>query len=99
MVVACGLSQYNYLKEGLYGFSFIFFSFCPVEQQDMIKMGSLILFLAFPFFTGFYSKDLYILYQDIYRQFGLHFCQQFIIMTFNVKTLLSLKIPPFYRNN
>lgn len=82
MVVACGLSQYNlglfHLINHAFFKALLFLSagaviHAIVDQQDMRKMGSQILFIpfsyqgifigsislmAFPFMTGFYSKDL-----------------------------------------
>ncbi len=82
MVVACGQSQYSLSLFHLINHAFfkalLFLSAGSVihaqaDQQDMRKMGSLVLFLpytyamilqgsqsqmAFPFLTGFYSKDL-----------------------------------------
>lgn len=84
MFVACGISQYNLalLHLLLHAFfkSLLFLSAGAIihavsNNQDIRKMGSLILFLpitysvnllatlsllAFPFFSGFYSKDLII---------------------------------------
>jgi NADH-ubiquinone oxidoreductase chain 5 len=81
MVIACGLSQYNLSLFHLINHAFfkalLFLSAGAVlhalmDQQDMRRMGSLILFLpktysfiligslslmALPFLTGFYSKD------------------------------------------
>ena len=82
MVIACGQSQYNIGLFHLINHAFfkaqLFLSagaiiHSIVDQQDMRKMGSQILFIpfsyqgifmgslslmAFPFMTGFYSKDL-----------------------------------------
>lgn len=82
MIIACGQSQYNISLFHLINHAFfkaqLFLSAGAVihainDQQDMRKMGSLILFIpfsffgifigslslmAFPFMTGFYSKDL-----------------------------------------
>jgi NADH-ubiquinone oxidoreductase chain 5 len=81
MVVACGISQYSISLFHLINHAFfkalLFLSAGAVlhailDEQDMRKMGNLILFLpityisiligslslmAFPFLTGFYSKD------------------------------------------
>lgn len=82
MVIACGQSQYNQSQFHLINHAFfkalLFLSAGSVihallDQQDMRKMGGLILFIpqtysiilqgsqsqmAFPFQTGFYSKDV-----------------------------------------
>lgn len=82
MIMACGQSQYNLSLFHLINHAFfkalLFLSagaviHAIIDQQDMRKMGGLILFLpfsyigillgsqslmAFPFMTGFYSKDL-----------------------------------------
>lgn len=81
MVVACGLSQFNlglfHLVNHAFFKALLFLSAGAVlhalmDQQDMRRMGSLVLFLpktyafiligslslmALPFLTGFYSKD------------------------------------------
>lgn len=118
MVVACGQSQYNQSLFHLINHAFfkalLFLSAGSIihalqDQQDMRKMGSLVLFIpftysmilqgsqsqmAFPFQTGFYSKDQIIEMSQIPTNFSrsiayiLSVIAAFLSATYSVRLLI-----------
>lgn len=118
MVIACGQSQYNQSQFHLINHAFfkalLFLSAGSVihallDQQDMRKMGGVILFLpftysmilqgsqsqmAFPFQTGFYSKDIILEMSQIPTNFTrsiayiLSQVAAFISATYSVRLLI-----------